>query len=133
MLLLRELGEDAPKELFRRCLIRAKMAEGIAPWVGMEIQAQELFLMGMFSLAEALTNVPLARVLEGLPLSQDVKMALLAQGGPFGLVYETVEQYERGQWERLSESTAALNMDENALPALFSTAVQWADAALSSL
>ncbi len=133
MLLLRELGEDAPKELFRRCLIRAKMAEGIAPRVGMEIQAQELFLMGMFSLAEVLTNVPLARVLEGLPLSQDVKMALLAQGGPFGLVYETVEQYERGQWERLSESAAALDLDENALPALFSAAVQWADNAVSSL
>ncbi|MGB2820461.1 MAG: HDOD domain-containing protein [Phycisphaerae bacterium] len=133
MLLLRELGEDAPKELFRRCLIRAKMAEGIAPLVAMDRQAQELFLMGMFSLAEALTNVPLARVLEGLPLSQDVKMALLAQGGPFGPVYETVEQYDQGQWQRLSETAAALDLDENALPALFGSAIQWADKAVNSL
>jgi len=133
MLLLRELGEDAPKELFRRCLMRAKMAEGIAALVAMHCHAQELFLMGMFSLAEALTNVPLARVLEGLPLSQDVKMALLAQGGPFGLIYETVEQYDRGQWDRLSESAAALDLDENALPAVFGAGVQWADNAISSL
>jgi c-di-GMP-related signal transduction protein len=133
MLLLRELGEDAPKELFRRCLIRAKMAEGIAPLVAMDRQAQELFLMGMFSLAEALTNVPLARVLEGLPLSQDVKIALLAQGGPFGPVYEVVEQYDQGNWQRLSETAAALDLDENALPALFGSAIQWADKAVSSL
>jgi len=30
MLVLRELGEEKPRELFRRCLIRAKMAEGLA-------------------------------------------------------------------------------------------------------
>jgi EAL and modified HD-GYP domain-containing signal transduction protein len=133
MLVLRELGEDKPKELFRRCLIRAKMAEGIAPLLAMEPQASELFLMGMFSLVEALTDIPTARVLEGLPFSQDIKMALLAQAGPFGLVYETVENYEMGRWELFAQAAAALDLPEQAVPPLFCIARKWADDALASM
>ena len=133
MLVLRELGEEKSREMFRRCLIRAKMAESIAPLVGMEARGPEMFLMGMFSLAEALTRVPLARVLDGLPLSGDVKTALLGRDGPLGAVCGAVEHYEWGQWDRLSEAVAALNLDEAAMPVLFASAVQWADNALSSM
>jgi len=133
MLVLQELGAEKPKELFRRCLLRAKMAEGLAPLIGMESQAPELFLMGMFSLMEALTDVPLARVLEGLPLSEEVKSAVLSQSGPFGQAYAAVEQYEWGQWERLSQTAAAMQIDENALPAVFGAAAKWADNAMSNM
>jgi len=133
MLVLRELGEDKSRELFRRCLIRAKMAESLAPLVGLETRGPELFLMGMFSLAEALTRVPLARVLDGLPLSADVKAALLIRDGPLGPVCGAVEHYEWGHWDRLSEAAAALNLDEAAMPVLFAAAVQWADNALRSM
>lgn len=133
LLVVRGLGEDKPRELFRQCLIRAKTAEAIAPLVGMGSQASELFLMGMFSLVEALSNVPLARVLEALPLNHDIIAALQAQRGPFALVYALIRQYEWGHWKRMSECAAALNLNENVLPALFGTAAQWADNALSSM
>ncbi len=133
MLVLRELGEEKPRELFRRCLIRAKMAEALGPRIGMEPQAPELFLMGMFSLVEALTDIPLRRVLEGLPLNQDIKMALLARGGPFGLIHEVVENYELGRWELFSQATAALKLDEAVVPGLFGTARKWADEAVNSM
>jgi len=133
MLVLRELGEDKPRELFRRCLIRAKMAETLASFVGLGPRDSELFLMGMFSLVEALTNVPLARVLDGLPLTEEVAAALLRRKGPFGRIHEIVEHFELGQWAGLAEAADALGLDANVTPALFSAAVQWADQALESM
>ncbi|HUT02107.1 MAG TPA: HDOD domain-containing protein [Phycisphaerae bacterium] len=133
MLILRELGDDKPKELFRRCLIRAKMAEGIAPLIGLGAKASELFLTGMFSLVEALTNVPLTRVLEGLPLNEDIKLALLIHAGPYGPVYEAVEHYELGEWDQLAGSLEELELDKDALPEVFVAAVRWADNAVNSM
>ena len=54
-------------------------------------------------------------------------------GGPFGLVHTAIRQYEWGRWEEFSESAAALDLDENAMPAVFAEAVRWADSALSSM
>ncbi|MGB2819464.1 MAG: HDOD domain-containing protein [Phycisphaerae bacterium] len=133
LLVLHELGAEKPRELFRRCLIRAKMAEGIAPLVGMGSRASELFLMGMFSLVEALTDVPVARVLDGLSLGQDVKTALVDDKGPFGLVHAVVKYYESGQWQELLEPATALNLERLALPKAFGAAVQWADNAVKMM
>ena len=133
MLVLSSLGEDKPEELFRRCLLRAHMAESIAPHVGLGARAAELFLMGMFSLVDALTDIPLARVLRGLPLSRDITMALLAKRGEFAQVQKLVAAYEQGKWSDLTEASQSLHIEESALPGLFAASRRWADAAMLTL
>jgi EAL and modified HD-GYP domain-containing signal transduction protein len=133
MLVLKDMGSGKPNELFRRCLIRGRMAELVAPSVGMESRASELFLMGMFSLADALTDIPIEKVLEALPLSQDVKLALRGNAGDFGLIYEMVASYELGLWETFSRSAAAIELDEDVVPGIFGAARKWADQALGAI
>jgi c-di-GMP-related signal transduction protein len=133
MLVLKDLGEDKPDELFRRCLIRAKMGESIAPLVGLRTRASELFLMGMFSLVDALTDIPLARVLEGLPVSRSIKMALLGQLGEFGPVHKAVVAYERGRWDEFSAAAEAFGLDEAVMPDVFAASRKWADDALGAI
>jgi len=133
MLVLSALAEDKPEELFRRCLIRARMAETVAPAIGMEPRASELFLMGMFSLVDALTDIPLARVLSGLPLSKSIAMALLAERGEFAPVHRLVSAYEQGRWGAFSQAAALLGLEEGPMPGLFAAAREWADAALQCM
>jgi len=133
MLMLRQLGEGRPRELFRRCLIRAKLAESLAPAAGLGSQERELFLMGMLSLVEALTGVPLARVLSGLPVEEAIKQALLTQSGRHGAVCRVVRACEMGRWEAFSAAAAALGVGEGAVPAMVRSACAWADRALESL
>jgi EAL and modified HD-GYP domain-containing signal transduction protein len=133
MLVLKDMGEDKPNELFRRCLMRARMAEAFAPRVGLKSRASELFLMGMFSLADALTDIPLARVLFGLPLSKEIKMALLGQGGQFGLVHEMVLAYEMGWWDSFSDAARRASIEERVAPGMFNEAREWADQALRAI
>lgn len=131
LLVLRDVGRDKPNELFRRSLTRAKVAEGLAPLVDLKDEASELFLMGMFSLVDALTDVPMARVMEGLPLSENVREALLHRAGKFGTIYQAILAYELGQWEELSDSAAAIPLDEDVMPELFRKSLRWANEALS--
>jgi EAL and modified HD-GYP domain-containing signal transduction protein len=133
MLALSDVGAEKPRELFRRCLIRARMAEEVAPLVGLKPRASELFLMGMFSLAHALTDTMLDRVLRGLPFSRDVKMALLHGTGEFAPIHRLVAAYEQGQWPVFLEAAASLELEERAVPALFISAREWADAALTAI
>jgi len=133
MIVLKDMGEEKPIELFRRCLIRARMAETLAPEIGRKAQASELFLMGMFSLADALTDIPMARVLEPLPLSQNIKLALLGGAGEYGIIHDLVRSYELGKWDDFSRDTAALEIDENMMPGVFCESRKWADEALGAL
>jgi EAL and modified HD-GYP domain-containing signal transduction protein len=133
MLVLKDMGEDKPNELFRRCLMRGRMAEAFAPRVGLKSRSSELFLMGMFSLADALTDIPLARVLFGLPLSKEIKMALLGQGGQFGLVHEMVLAYEMGWWDSFSDAARRASIEERVAPGMFNEAREWADQALRAI
>ena len=133
MLVLSDMGQDKPNELFRRSLIRAKALEAMASVVNMERQKAQLFLVGMFSLVEALTDIPIARVLDGLPLNENVKAALLGQPCPLRTVLEAVEQYELGQWKAFSQSAASLDLDEYLMPTVFRAASKWADDALTSI
>ena len=130
LLILREVGRDKPVELLRRSLTRARMAEDLAPLVGLDARAAELFLMGMFSLVDALTDVPMDRVMERLPFGEDVKAALLEGAGPLAPVHQTVLAYELGQWDSFAEAARSLQLAEDALPPLHRISLKWAAEAM---
>ena len=66
-------------------------------------QAQdELFITGLFSLAEPLMEVPLARLLERLPMPDSVVKALVHQTGPYAPFLKLAEASERGDFERIA-------------------------------
>jgi len=133
LLVLRELGDNKPAELFRRSLTLAKAGELLAPLVGLAAHAPELFLMGTFTYAEALTDAPLARVLDGLPLGRSVKQALLERRGPYADVCEALLAGDRGLWGPLSAACQRLRLAEQRVPDLFRKSRAWADKAMALL
>jgi len=132
VLTVKDLGTDKPRELLLLSLTRAKAAELIAPLAGMKSFASELFLMGLFSAIDALTDLPMADVLAQLPLDTDIKSVLLGRGGPFGAIYDAILAYERGQWDRFVSHARTLSLDEQAVPALFQRALKWGNDALNT-
>ena len=132
-LVLSALGDEKPRELFRRSLLRARMAERVASKTGLGQRANEAFLMGMFSLADALTDTPLAQLLGGLPLTKDVAKALLAERGELGPIHGLVGAYEQGRWPSFFGAAAALGLDDAVVPGLFAEASRWADTAMLSM
>ena len=133
MLVIRKLGQDKPTELLLRSLIRAKVAEAIAPLANMRQHTPELFLLGLFSSLDAILNRPLDELLKNLPIDERVKAALLGQSGPFRNVLDLILCYEEGNWDSLACCAQRLSLDEQALPPQFKQAITWANKTLGLL
>lgn len=132
LITLTSMASDKPAELVMQALIRAKFCELLAPQAQLKPRANELFLMGMLSLIDAIMDQTLSSLLTELPISEDVKVALLDGGNRLGDVYHFVLAYERGEWGRLTELAAKLGVDEAAPPQIYLEAVEWVQQSLQS-
>ena len=74
LLLLTKL-EDKPAELLVTALVRAKMCEGIAVAMGVS-NPDSYYMVGLFSVVDALLNVTLPEAIQLLPFSRQVREAL---------------------------------------------------------
>jgi EAL and modified HD-GYP domain-containing signal transduction protein len=90
--------EDKPPDLIITGLVRARMCEHIAQALKVA-QTDRCFLAGLFSVLDAILDQPLDTVLSGLPLTPDIKDALLEQKGRFGHILRCVMAYERQEWK----------------------------------
>jgi len=133
MATVKTLGEDKPNELMALALTRAKVAEQMAPQMNMADESNELFLLGMFSVIDALADAPMNTILEDLPLSEPIKQALLEQPGKYHDILELIKAYESGKWDLFAELASSTGLEEDAVPAMFRSAVKWANEALAEM
>lgn len=120
LLLARELT-DRPMELYRTALVRARMCEAIAVQTGDPRQAS--YITGLFSMLEAMLEVPLDDALRQLPLSEDVTSALLRHDGRLGQVLHAAKLYESSAFD---EPVLAA-FDAGVLSAAYLDAIGYAD------
>ena len=120
------LAHEQPSELLVSSLIRARFCEVIAASVKLEERGQELFLMGLFSLLDAITGRPMHDVLANLPLADDIKMALLGNRNRLRDVLACVLAYEQAEWETFGLFAAKLRLDEGETARIYLEAVEWA-------
>ena len=90
--------DDKPRELMTTAMIRAKMSELLAQALK-EHNAEIGFTVGLFSVLDALLDIPMEEAVASLPLSHDVASALLRNEGCLGAILHCVLAYERGSWE----------------------------------
>ncbi len=126
------MAEDKPNELIVTSVLRAKFCENLAVHVGLGTRSTELFLMGLLSMMDAILERPLAEILVDLPLSADVKTALLNGVNLFRYVYELVLAYERGSWMRASQFASSLRVAESSLTEAYLDAARWGHRILRS-
>lgn len=123
------MADDKPGELVKLSLSRASFCELLAQPLGLLGAANELFLMGMLSVMDALLDLPMAEILEKLPLDSRIKDALVGQPSDYSPILDIVLQYES---ERLAATSCALGFDQTVVPDLYLRSVEWADSILST-
>ena len=87
---------DKPQDLVLTALERAKMCELIAL---REYHKETGFIIGLFSLIDALLDMPLEEIVSSLPLSDEIQAALINHEGKLGEVLECAIAYQQGKWE----------------------------------
>jgi EAL and modified HD-GYP domain-containing signal transduction protein len=119
-----------PREVLVTANIRARMCETLAKG-NAAIEAETSFTVGLFSVLDALAGRPMDEILDELPLSDDVKSALLHRQGPLGANLQTVLDYET----RLSAAPdpADARTSASQMMEVYLDAVAWSDAIFSEL
>ncbi len=123
-------GSQFPSALLVMAATRGKL---------MELLMQELrprdrelidraFMTGILSLVHTLLGVPIAEVLERVPVTPDVREALLSRGEFLGKLLTLVEALEETQVSSISQALAAVPaVDAETVRALQLQAMQWAN------
>lgn len=94
MLLLSSM-DDVPQELLTSSLIRAHFCENLAQKAGMGRDKDSFFLVGLFSNLGAFFKLPIADIVKEMPLSQELKSALVEKTGPMGEAIKIFQALER--------------------------------------
>jgi EAL and modified HD-GYP domain-containing signal transduction protein len=103
-----------PSELLKISFLRAKFAASLNGYaVNMPISYSEAYLLGMFSTLGKLMQAPLEEVLTQLPISDEIKSALISKEGRAGLLYELVLSYEKADWKTMSDVALQLGIPLN--------------------
>ncbi len=127
LVVISELAAEKPTELLRLSLIRAKFCELLAAGCRSVADASELFMLGLFSLIDAILDTTMQLAMEKLPLPPGVKKALVSHDGPLFPILQAVIAYEQGRPNECLQALQTLNIDttfvyDNYLKALnFST------------
>lgn len=121
LLMLTQLN-DKPLELTSIALQRAHMAESLAK-IYRHPQPEVCFMVGLFSVLDALMDQPMETVIHELNLSNAVSSALLCYEGLPGYILEMVINYERGEWTNLKYP----NMMVETISNVYFDSIKWAN------
>lgn len=121
------LASGKPTELVVLALTRARFAELLAPVVSQAPRSTDLFLTGLLSVVDALTDQPMEAALAPLGLTDDVRNALLLGDPPLGDPLHLVLAWERGHWDEAERWMRRLSLQEPEISRLYADSVLWAE------
>lgn len=117
-------GQNKSSDLVLSALVRGRFCELLSPTVG--AGDSDLFLMGLLSVMDAILEIPMARVLENVPVDQESKAVLLGGASRLRPFYQLMLAQESGEWKTAHELAGQLHLSESEVAEKYWEAMQWA-------
>jgi EAL and modified HD-GYP domain-containing signal transduction protein len=112
--------------LVESALTRGRLMEELGHELMPDQPKDPLFLTGIFSCLDRLLRRPLAEVLDDMPLSDDVRAALLERRGPFAALLAVAEASDAFDLARIEKTALAANAKPDAVNRALLAATAWA-------
>ncbi|PKO89717.1 MAG: hypothetical protein CVU18_03160 [Betaproteobacteria bacterium HGW-Betaproteobacteria-12] len=112
--------------LVESALTRGRLMEVIGAKLLPEHPADALFLTGIFSCLDKLLRRPLTELLDEIPLSGEVRSALLERSGPYAPLLALAEAGEAFDLERMEHTARALAVPADTVNRALLAATAWA-------
>ena len=93
--------------------------------MGKRLESSSYFLVGMFSLIDTLMKQPIEKIMNQLPLEQEIKETILGHKTLYSDVYNLVIQLERAQWDEIDRLTEIMGIEKQKLFQLYKEAMKW--------
>lgn len=114
-----------PAELYNLSLQRAQFCMLMSRTQAFNQYREQAFLVGLFSMLDALLDTSLEHLVSQLPLSEDIKSALLERKGPFGALLNVEECYEKADWQGVQKGCKELGINVEDVIHNLSAAQRW--------
>ncbi|WP_454061819.1 EAL and HDOD domain-containing protein [Candidatus Nitrospira salsa] len=120
--------EEKPFELLVTATVRAYMCEQLGRALHQDA-VEQFFTIGLFSVLDGFFDCALSEVLNSLPLSPEVKDALLDRTGLLGEVLGCVIAFEQGEWQEVK----CAQIDPSVIQNAYIEAIEWSTQILSGM
>jgi EAL and modified HD-GYP domain-containing signal transduction protein len=128
LMIISEMATKKPQELVRLALIRAKFCELLASASGNTEQQNNLFLLGLFSLLDAMLDSTMEYLVTKLPINDQVKDALIKQSGPLMPYLNAVTTYEKKATQECIKAMARIGVARKDVYELYLQSLEFAQA-----
>jgi len=116
-----------PRELMRVALIRGGMCQELSRLQG--VSSSQGFTVGLFSVLDAYFDCEIKQLLKDLPLSSEIRHALIEKVGILGEILSCVIHYERGEWNQIEYS----RFEPDVLRDVYFQSAEWANEVMNTL
>jgi len=116
--------QNKPSDLVLSALVRARFGELLAPKI--KHGESELFLVGLLSLMDAILDVRMGVVLEGISLDPEARAVLLGEKSTLSGFYRLMLAQEAGDWKTVAELNAELHLSDSFVAESHWNSMQWA-------
>lgn len=123
---LRKLGGSQHSEVVNYCMIRARFLELISNRLGLKKKSAEFMTVGILSMLDVLSGCSLEKILQEIPLVDEVKNILLGKEkkGAMAKSFKLVLECEKGHWKEVAQLSKEMHMKAEEVIAFYYEAVQ---------
>ncbi len=118
------VGKNRPSDLVLSALARARFGEVLAS--KLHLPEGDYFLLGLISLMDAILQLPMGVVLDGIALEQETKEVLLGGSDNPPPIYQLTLAQEAADWQRASALCTSLRLPEAFVADSYFDAMRWA-------
>jgi len=127
MLLMASLSKGKPSALLSLAFNRGRFLEQLAITGGEEHKANDYFILGMFSLLDALLDQDIEQATGSMSLPEIVRDGLLCKSSDAANKLALICSLEKAEWTKLAELLLDIGIDDVQMSALYAESVQWSD------
>jgi len=128
LVIVSELATEKPDELVRQALVRAKFCELLGSSASLpEAECNNLYMLGLFSLLDAMLDYPMSEILEKLPIEQVVKDCLLGKDNPYMNYLRLAQAFERNNQKDRIKLQDTLSLFDSEVQSGYLEAVRYAN------
>jgi len=117
-------------------LLRGRFCETIAAAsTKLSMGDSDLFLLGMFSLLDAILQRPLKGILDDLNIGKNLRDALLCapgEGNGLAMLLQIVKAYEVADWEQVEGALRMIGISAETLSTCFLDSLTWVETIFSA-
>jgi c-di-GMP-related signal transduction protein len=126
LLFTAQFSVNKPQELIKMSLVRARFCELIVSLPNQPTLQSSGFLVGLFSLLDAMVDTEMPELMDKLPISQQIKDVILLRKGQQAKYLTLCGSFEQAQWQEANDLCVSMGIDGEQTVDIFQQAQIWA-------